>query len=306
MVNVEDTEEASKAKDERSSYQVQESQSPDLIVAPSANIFQSWLGISSVEVSLDEPKFSSGVATGEAADSDALGDDVGLVDRTKELLNKRFRHSAAVARFVIVLVLKLVSTPQVPLSAAAYSKHIMADYREAADQLRRMLHVVDGNATTSSPMAFPDLERSLQKFDEAASRFHSAYDTSTPSLEFLAHHEFSDQLIELERSLLAPMSATWDFLSKDFFVLSKHVVYGPSPLNPAETRLFPRLSAALEVAAKMSEQSPNEQLLTTIRSRHPDLRDVIDREAFLISDALDSASCVLDNHLVYTYPDDSI
>ena len=63
----------------------------------------------------------------------------------------------------------------------------------------------------------------------------------------------------------------------------RHVIHGPSLTNMAQMKYLPRLEAALEVAKA-------EDL--------PDSWKAVKREAFFVVDALDSAACVLDNHLV--------
>ncbi len=47
------------------------------------------------------------------------------------------------------------------------------------------------------------LEKAIDKFIIATERFQSTYDPA-PYLELLGHHEFNDQLVELERSFLLP------------------------------------------------------------------------------------------------------
>ena len=69
----------------------------------------------------------------------------------------------------------------------------------------------------------------------------------------------------------------------------RHVIHGPSLTNFAQMSYLPRLQAALEVA-----KAENSSLSWK----------AVKREAFFVVDALDSASCVLDNHLVYTFPFD--
>ncbi len=49
------------------------------------------------------------------------------------------------------------------------------------------------------------LEDAIEKFINAAQRFHSTYDPA-PALNLLGHHEFNDQLMELERSFLLPQT----------------------------------------------------------------------------------------------------
>ena len=69
----------------------------------------------------------------------------------------------------------------------------------------------------------------------------------------------------------------------------RHVIHGPSLTNFAQMNYLPRLEAALEVAK--AEDTPLNW-------------KAVKRESFFVVDALDSAACVLDNHLVYTFPYD--
>ena len=52
-------------------------------------------------------------------------------------------------------------------------------------------------------MDVKSLEEVIEKFITATERFQSTYDPA-PALELLGHHEFNDQLVELERSFLLP------------------------------------------------------------------------------------------------------
>ena len=52
-------------------------------------------------------------------------------------------------------------------------------------------------------MDVKSLEEVIEKFITATDRFTSTYDPA-PYLELLGHHEFNDQLVELERSFLLP------------------------------------------------------------------------------------------------------
>jgi hypothetical protein len=67
----------------------------------------------------------------------------------------------------------------------------------------------------------------------------------------------------------------------------RHVIHGPSLTNMAQMNYLPRLEAALEVAKAEN---------TAVSWK------AVKRESFFVVDALDSAACVLDNHLVYTFP----
>merc|ERR1712020_694951 len=64
----------------------------------------------------------------------------------------------------------------------------------------------------------------------------------------------------------------------------RHVIHGPSPLNAAHLEFLPRLSAAIQIAE--------------IENSNKSWKSVT-RELFFVIDALESARCVLDNHLVH-------
>ena len=124
-----------------------------------------------------------------------------------------------------------------------------------------------------------------------------------PSLELLSYHEYNDQLLELERAFLLPPSASSSYSSStgklsSFFVkvdgtggtdmstsTYRHVIHGPSPLDASKIDFLPRLRAALDIA-KASTQYNMEAW------------NVVKKEAFFVVDALESAACVLENHLI--------
>ncbi len=77
----------------------------------------------------------------------------------------------------------------------------------------------------------------------------------------------------------------------------RHALYGPSPLDGSSAVSFPRLRAALSLAKSLGEQEKGEER----EEGQWDLWECVRREMFFVADALDSATCLLDNHLVYTY-----
>jgi len=97
--------------------------------------------------------------------------------------------------------------------------------------------------------------------------------------------------MELERAFLLPSFASQSYReSKLLFnrILStspfRHLIHGPSPLNLAHLEFFPRLSAAIQIA-KIENTSPS--------------WNAVRREVFYAIDALESATCVLNNHLIH-------
>ena len=141
-----------------------------------------------------------------------------------------------------------------------------------------------------------DILSASSKFVRVSSDFHNSFDTSFTSLELLAYHEYNDQLMELERAFLLPPST-----HPTFFVTSssgqqrtamststyRHVIHGPSPLDASQIDFLPRLKAALEIAKAAGSEST-------------EAWNVVKREAFFVVDALESAACVLQNHLIDT------
>ena len=135
----------------------------------------------------------------------------------------------------------------------------------------------------------------LLKMYKVAENFHSNYAPS-PLLEYLNHHEYSDQIMELERAFIADFqpreltSSTADFptalLSPKSF---KHIVYGPNILETASAAsnatFLPHLTAALELASSFPESD--------------EVWEHVKRESFFAAAAFESAGCVLENHLVY-------
>ena len=63
-----------------------------------------------------------------------------------------------------------------------------------------------------------------------------------------------------------------------------HIIYGPSPLDTNKIEFLPRLRAALDIVK--STQSDEDW-------------NVVKKEAFFVIDALESAACVLENHLIH-------
>ena len=62
---------------------------------------------------------------------------------------------------------------------------------------------------------------------------------------------------------------------------------GPSPLDASQIDFLPRLRAALDIAKANTAQDQDKAW------------NVVKREVFYVVDALESAACVLENHLIY-------
>ena len=128
-----------------------------------------------------------------------------------------------------------------------------------------------------------DIVQAASKFTQVATKFNNTFDLTIPSLELLGFHEYNDQMMELERAFLLPPSAESQFFIGNEAVMTstfRHVIHGPSPLNVNVIDFLPRLRAAIEIA------------------KNHNVWNVVKREAFYVVDALESAACVLDNHLV--------
>ena len=63
------------------------------------------------------------------------------------------------------------------------------------------------------------------KFTKVATTFNNSFDLTIPSLEFLAYHEYSDQLLELERAFLLPPSSSSKFSSSGIAALNQGYIY---------------------------------------------------------------------------------
>ena len=240
--------------------------------------FQNILGVSSVQVALKGPSNNYGT-------SSRTPSHIVTTSNQREFLEPKFRFSALVARFVTLLALKLTSTPELPVSVRDYSDRLHTEVREF---LR--------NAATNAEIKRRGIDlgaiaEALHKFEHAAEKFHSTYDASFP-MEFLAHHEYSDQLLEMERAFLLPATASRRGDSGSVTKLLRnpfrHAIYGPNPMNLGQNVLFPHLSGALDAARFF----PSDE----------EVWEAVERELFFVVDALESASCVLDNHLIYSEP----
>ncbi len=125
------------------------------------------------------------------------------------------------------------------------------------------------------------------------------YDGNGGALELLGHHEFSDQMMEMERAMLINVWGESGNSKCPHPLMAssphRHAIYGPSPLDGGAALAFPRLDSAVRMALAMRGHDESEEKV---------LWECARREMFFIVDALDSATCVLDNHLVYTYPEE--
>ncbi len=146
----------------------------DWRLRPTTSHFSSILGVSSVDVSLkklreDLPRAPTPLQVQAHHHSDGEGGGGGsaveLVDSARRFLDSQHRHSAQVARFAVVLALRLASSPHTPLSAAAYAGRVHEDLHSlmvetAAD--------IEGKADVKKCME--DISRALSKLEKAASR----------------------------------------------------------------------------------------------------------------------------------------
>jgi len=99
--------------------------------------------------------------------------------------------------------------------------------------------------------------------------------------------------MELERAFLLPAFASQPHKEEGSLfgrILStspfRHLIHGPSPLNVAHLEFLPRLSAAIQIA----------EIEKTTLSWNS-----VQREVFYAIDALESATCVLNNHLIHSH-----
>jgi len=235
--------------------------------------FQSILGISSLEVAMK---------------NDYQGDAYPFTKThfdTQHHVEKflDLSQATAIGKFMILLTLKLVMSPKLPLSAPDYGKEIEAGIQGF------MSRYADNMDTNGIPVN--DILLASTKFTKIAKNFNNSFDVTVPALELLSYHEYNDQLLELERSFLLPPSTSG---SKPFYLKPSnadvststylHVIYGPSPLDANKIDFLPRLRAALDIA-KATEYEED--------------WSVVKRETFFVIDALESAACVLENHLIH-------
>jgi len=241
------------------------------VTSSSFSVFQNMLGISSVDLSLKNRHSRTGDSY------PFVGTPLDTMSRTQRYLE--LKHAESMGRFLTILVMQLVTMAQLPLSATSYGHQVQQD-------LARSFLPAYADAMAKNKVRFGDIQVAAKKFAAAADKFHFDYDAS-PALEMLSHHEFNDQLLELERSLLLPPfvhpRGQSEVLDKVLDGPFRQVIYGPSPLNLFEASFLPRLSVALRVALADDTEAN---------------WDVVERETFFVVNALESASCVLDNHLV--------
>ena len=139
-------------------------------------------------------------------------------------------------------------------------------------------------ALASHGIPVQDLLGASSKFTRVAMAFNNSFDLSIPSLELLSYHEYNDQLLELERAFLLPPSSGLENSQLISTSVYRHVIHGPSPLDASQIHFLPRLRSALDIAKD------------SVEGRYWNL---VKREAFYVVDALESASCVLENHLIF-------
>jgi len=235
--------------------------------------FQSILGISTLELTMKN-NFHGEVYPF----SNSHYDTQSQVDLFLDL-----SQADAMAKFMVVLILKMVMSPKLPLSALDYGTDVEQGINNFMEKYNAILHQHKVDIT--------GIRQAASKFSQVAKTFNSTFDLTVPSLQLLGLHEYNDQMLELERAFLLPPSAESQFFVTSEAVMTstyRHVIHGPSPLNENSIEFLPRLRAALEIA-KTYEGSIQENDIAW---------NIVKREAFYVVDALESASCVLENHLV--------
>ena len=194
-------------------------------------------------------------------------------------------HARQAAKFLIVLLMKLVTQAKLPFLVTEYSHQMQQDLGIFLNRY--------GDAMGRRNASYTDVMKAVRGFTKAAEAFHFTLNPY-PSMDMLAHHEFNDQTLDLERAFLLPSFATTRdgsqslagrFLDGPYY---RQLIYGPSPLNRRETAFLPRLSAALAVATTAPPSEKTDKLNWK----------VVERELFFVVDSLESAKCILDNHLV--------
>jgi hypothetical protein len=233
--------------------------------------FQSILGVSSLQIAMRNTHFE-------------VGDSYPFINthydtsyHVETFLD--LRQAASVGKFVTNLILQLVMSPKLPLLASDYGQDV-----NSGVQLFMAKHA---DLLATHGVQVKDITSAASKFVEVTNKFNNSFDLTILSLELLGYHEYNDQLMELERAFLLPPSADSTFFvtTSDTVVASsyRHVIHGPSPLDARQIDFLPRLRAAMEIA-KVDD---------SVKAWN-----VVNREAFFVVDSLESASCVLDNHLI--------
>jgi hypothetical protein len=152
---------------------------------PSQNMF----GISSVDIALENDNDD---------DDDEQDNDDGdvkarqmfrstLTGAVQRLLASKFRYSSQVVKFVVVLLMQLSASSVVPFEAADYAAKIRSDMGAFFDAHGDALAARNLDATSQ-------IGEAVKRFSLSAKNFHSTFDASATSMQFLADHEFSDQV----------------------------------------------------------------------------------------------------------------
>ena len=87
-----------------------------------------------------------------------------LVDQLKQILDSKHRYSARVARFVLVLTLRLASSPDAPLSASDYVARIHEDAHDLTAQTGGWLGKADKEVKEDMVKAVANLERAAERY----------------------------------------------------------------------------------------------------------------------------------------------
>lgn len=262
----------------------------------STSPFQTVLGVSSMNIAVSNPRESINDINFIGDHFQPILENSGSLNRgshhmvttiaaLKKILDTKFDYAAQIGRFTVIILLQLVMSADLPsiIRPTDYSERIHTDLEgEFLGKYKKLL--------TYQKVDLESVHTALNQFETAAHRFQNTYNPEF-RLALLGHHEFSDQVMELERSFLLPASYTGGHVQDSNPLLQnpfKHVIYGPDPLDQAQVGIFPQLEAAIQVAKA--------------RDTHEAWKEV-KKELFFVVDALESAACVLDNHLIYTYHD---
>uniref|UniRef100_A0A0K2UC67 Nacetylated alphalinked acidic dipeptidase 2 [Falco cherrug] n=1 Tax=Lepeophtheirus salmonis TaxID=72036 RepID=A0A0K2UC67_LEPSM len=226
--------------------------------------FQSFLGVSSVEISIKNENGNDAYPYVKTMHD--------TPETVEKFLDPRFQNSVLVGKYVATITMILSTSKKLPMWVSDYAKEVS---QESIKFFRTYAQVLKENELN----VLSQLKSAISDFQSSSKQLHNNFRTRLPLLEFLEYHEFNDQLSEVERSFLMPR----DFeIPNVIYSPYRHVIRGPSPLNSGKLETFPRLRASLELVLKTSLGS----------------WDMVKREAFFVSEALKAATCVMDNHIL--------
>ncbi len=138
------------------------------ILPPTSSPFQTILGISTVDVSLknlDAKKMLPSPI--EMQSQRHMGGAKALVEQARQFLDRQHLYSAKIARFALVLAMRMVSSPDVPLSASAYARRIHDDVHALQVKAQGWSKSVEDLGTK---LEMEDISKAMIKLDKAAER----------------------------------------------------------------------------------------------------------------------------------------